>query len=140
MTTRTTRTDRAREIFLKEMRETCNVSHSARTSGVGRRTVYDWRDAEPDFAAAWDDAEQEAMDHLEKVARDRAIDGSDRMLEILLKAHRPEKFTDRLKNEHTGKDGAAIQIEQVNVDADAFSRRIARLAARDGAGSGAGET
>lgn len=37
-------------------------------------------------------------------------------------------FTDKV--EHTGKDGAAIQIEQVQADADAFTRTIAGLAAR----------
>ena len=31
-------------------------------------------------------------------------------------------FTDKI--EHTGKDGAAIQIEQVQADADAFRRRL----------------
>ena len=42
--------------------------------------------------------------------------------------------------EHTGKDGGAIQIEQVSADADAFTRAIAGLASREAEGSGAGET
>jgi hypothetical protein len=92
---RTDRTDRAREAFLGALRETCNVSHAARSAGIGRRTAYDWRDADPDFAAAWQEAEDEAVDKLEQVARDRAIDGSDRMMEILLKAHRPDKYVER---------------------------------------------
>ena len=92
---RTDRTDRAREVFLEALRETCNVSHAARTAGIGRRTAYDWRDADPDFAAAWQEAEDEAVDKLEQVARERAIDSSDRMMEILLKAHRPDKYVER---------------------------------------------
>lgn len=99
---RTDRTDRARETFLAELRVTCNVSHSARAAGVGRRTVYDWREADPVFAEAWVDAEEEAVDALELAARNRAIDGSDRMMEILLKAHRPEKYVERVKSEHSG--------------------------------------
>jgi hypothetical protein len=94
---RTARTDRARATFLTELRATCNVSHAARQAGIGRRTAYDWRDADEAFAADWAEAEEEAIDQLEQVARDRAIDGSDRMLEILLKAHRPEKYTERQK-------------------------------------------
>lgn len=47
-------------------------------------------------------------------------------------------FKDRV--EHTGKDGGAIEIDQVKNDADAFTRAIAGIAARTGAGSGAGET
>lgn len=42
--------------------------------------------------------------------------------------------------EHTGKDGGAIQIEQVSADADAFTRAIAGLAARGTEGSGTSET
>ena len=105
---RTVRTDRAREDFLTALRGTCNVSYAARTAGIGRRTAYDWRDADPKFAAAWNDAEEEAVDALEKVARDRAIDGSDRMMEILLKAHRPEKYVERIRSEHTGRDGGPV--------------------------------
>ena len=39
------------------------------------------------------------------------------------------------KAEHTGKDGGAIQLEQVRNDADAFARTVASLAARNGATS-----
>lgn len=99
---RTVRPDRARETFLATLAETCNVSESARRAGIGRRTAYDWKAADPEFAAAWEDAEEQATDELEKVARQRAIDGSDRMLEILLKAHRPEKFVERFKGDLGG--------------------------------------
>lgn len=101
---RTSRTDRARDLFIATLAEHCNVSEAARAAGIGRRTAYDWREADATFAEAWDEAEQEAADKLEKVAWDRATgtDKSDRMLEILLKAHRPEKFVDRIKAEHSG--------------------------------------
>jgi hypothetical protein len=99
---RTVRTDRARETFLEQLRETCNVSHSAREAGISRTVAYEWRASDPDFAAAWEDAEEQAVDKLEKVARDRAIDGSDRMMEILLKAHRPEKYVERFKGDFSG--------------------------------------
>ncbi len=94
---RTIRTDRAREAFLATMAATCNVSESARAAGIGRSSAYEWREDDPDFAKAWDDAEQEAADLLEKTAWERATgpDKSDRMLEILLKAHRPHKFVEK---------------------------------------------
>lgn len=110
---RTVRTDRAREAFISTLRETCNVSESCRAANIGRRTAYDWRNDDETFRAAWEDAEEEAADKLEQVARQRAIDGSDRMLEILLKAHRPEKFVERVRNEHIGKNGGPIQTEDV---------------------------
>src|SRR5438046_1622311 len=95
-TQRTRRTDRVKETFLRVFSETCNVSEACRAAKMGRRTAYEWRDADPAFAAEWDEAEQTAVDSLEKVAWDRAkIDKSDRMLEILLKAHRPDKYVER---------------------------------------------
>jgi phage terminase small subunit len=39
-------------------------------------------------------------------------------------------FKDKI--EHTGKDGGAIQIEQVQADAESFTRSIAGIAARSG--------
>lgn len=105
----TNATDRAREAFIAIFSETCNVSEGARAAGVDRSTVYRWREADPRFAAAWDEAEQVAIDSLEKVAWDRAKGGvSDRMLEILLKAHRPDKFKDRVAAEISGKIGITI--------------------------------
>lgn len=119
-TRRTSRTDRAREIFLATLAETCNVSEAARQAGIGRTCAYEWRNDDPAFAAAWDSAEQEAVDKLEREAWRRAVEGtdkpvtfqgmitatykeySDRMLEILLKGHRPEKYAERSKVEHSG--------------------------------------
>lgn len=128
---RTVRTDRARETFIETLRESCNVSEAARAAGIARRTAYDWRDGDAEFASAWDDAEQDAADKLEREAWRRAVEGtdkpisfqgvvtasykeySDKMLEILLKAHRPEKFVERSKLQvDVGQDLAAIISER----------------------------
>lgn len=76
---------------------------------MGRRTAYHWRE-DAAYRAQWDEALQDACDLLEREARRRAVDGwpepvwhkgemcgtvqkySDRMLELLLQAHRPERF------------------------------------------------
>jgi len=126
---RTVRPDRARETFLDVLRETCNVSEAARAAGIGRRTAYEWRAADPAFAEAWKEAEEIAADKLEREAWRRAVDGtdkpisfqgvitatykeySDRMLEILLKAHRPDKFVERSKSEVTGPNGGPVRID-----------------------------
>jgi len=95
---KTIRTDRARAAFLAVLAEHCNVSEACRAARISRSAAYEWRNDDPAFAAAWDDAEQTAADTLEKVAWDRATakkGWSDRMLEILLKAHRPEKFVEK---------------------------------------------
>ena len=110
MANRTKATDRAREQFLAVLRTTCNVSEACRACGFSRSCAYENRNADPEFSRAWDEAEQEAADRLEREAWRRAVEGvdkpityqgevvgytkeySDRMLELLLKAHRPEKF------------------------------------------------
>lgn len=117
---RTVRTDRARDRFIQKLAETCNVSEACRFAAIGRTTAYEMRDSEPEFAAAWKDAEDEAADKLEREAWRRAVEGtdkpvtfqgeitatykeySDRMLELLLKAHRPERYVERSRVEVTG--------------------------------------
>jgi hypothetical protein len=76
--------------------------------------MYDLRDEDPTFAAEWDNAIEEAADKLEGEAWRRAVEGinkpiyyqgdlvdtvkeySDTLMGLLLKAHRPEKYRDRM--------------------------------------------
>ncbi len=110
---RAKRTDRARATFLESLADTCNVSESARRAGIGRRTVYEWKAADPVFSQLWDDAEEVAADKLEMVAWTRATSGaSDRMLEILLKGHRP-RYRDKQQVILTGKDDGPIDYREV---------------------------
>jgi hypothetical protein len=109
---RSNRTDRARATFLQVLEDTCNVAEAARQAGMSRRSAYDWRDADPVFAADWKDAEEAAADKLEQVAFERAKSGlSDRMLEILLKGHRP-KYRDKHQVDHGVTDQAAALIRE----------------------------
>lgn len=128
---RTIRTNRARKAFIQRLSETCNVSEAARCARISRTAAYEWREDDPGFAAAWKDAEEQAADALELEAWNRATtDKSDRMLEILLKAHRPEKFVDRLRTEHTGRDGGPIDLRALNSLTDEELEQLERLAAK----------
>jgi transposase-like protein len=51
-----------RELFLRELRRRGNVSDAAKKAGVDRTTPYRWREAEPEFAASWDEALDAAID------------------------------------------------------------------------------
>jgi len=141
--TKTTRPTRdPKQIFLEHLRLTANVSESARIALRERSTVYQWRDSDGSFAAAWDDALDEATDALEYAARQRAVHGveeyvvsggrlvmdptdpekpltqrkySDTLAVTLLKAHRPEKFRER----HDIKQSGAIAIN-ITSDDDAL--------------------
>lgn len=107
-----------RENFLAALTVGCTVTAAANRAGVHRTTVYVWRGADKEFAAAWDDAYEQGSDHLEDEARRRAVDGvtkplmykgkkcgsiqeySDTLMITLLKARRPERFRDNAKVEH----------------------------------------
>lgn len=105
MVAKTDKTARARATFLALLRESCNVTASCEAAGISRATAYRWREEDETFAAQWAEAEEAAADALEQIAWDRAKSGqSDRMLEILLKGHRP-KYREKQQVEHSGQIG-----------------------------------
>lgn len=61
--------------FLDALRTTGNVSASAKAVSVTTAVVYTLRRSDADFAAAWDNALEDATDTLEAEARRRAIEG-----------------------------------------------------------------
>ncbi|NIV30648.1 MAG: hypothetical protein GWN58_14455, partial [Anaerolineae bacterium] len=77
-----------------------------------RSTAYRWRDRWSTFAAEWDEALEDACDLLEAEAWERAIEkGSDRLLMFLLKAHRRDKYGDRVRQEVSGPDGGPVPVK-----------------------------
>lgn len=61
--------------FFEALAEDGNISRAAIVAGFDRRTVYRRRDADPKFAAAWEDAVATAADRLEAEALRRAAQG-----------------------------------------------------------------
>jgi len=150
-------TDQQRAAFLARFAETGNVSDAARWAAVSRSSVYALRLADEEFARRWAEAQDQAIDGLEMEARRRAVEGveqpvlyagkpvhddegdpitvrhySDRLLELLLKARRPESF----KPTDEAPDGAFAVL-----DDDERVRRIMWLleqarARRDGSAAG----
>lgn len=110
----------ARETFLEALAKRGNITESAAAAGVARRTVYQWRDADPEFASAWDDALEQAADAMEAELWRRAVEGvekpiyqqgmqvgtvreySDTLLIFRLKGARPEVYRERIDNRHSG--------------------------------------
>jgi hypothetical protein len=114
-------TTRAQGAFLDALANGLSATGAANAAGIGRRTAYDWRKADPDFAAAWDLAVESGTDILEDEGWRRAVKGnvepvvsmgkivytkdgepltvtktSDPILQFLLKGRRREKFSDRV--------------------------------------------
>ena len=123
---RTIRTPKTRADFLEALKETCNVSKACELSGLARRSAYDWREEDPEFARDWQKALDIAADGLEEEAVRRARDGtqkpvyqggqlvgyvqeySDTLLIFLLKGAKPKKYSEKLQ--HTGEDNGPIQF------------------------------
>lgn len=115
--------------FLAALSVYGNVTRAAEFAGLDRAALYSKRKVDPAFAAAWDEAEALGAAALEDEARRRAYEGceepvwhkgkkcgtvrkySDTLLIVLLKAHHPEKYADRSKNEHTSPDGSMTPTE-----------------------------
>jgi hypothetical protein len=137
MSARTDRTiTHAREAFLSALMRGLSVTGAAIHANLPRRTIYDWRNADTEFRTAWDDALEYGSDRLEDEAFRRAHDGvekplvsggklvkdddgvslrireySDTLMCLLLKSRRPEKYRDRVTNEHVGPEGRPITLE-----------------------------
>lgn len=105
------------EAFFAALAETANVTKACAAIAITRRTAYNWREADPEFAAGWDRAMKAAVLGLEDEAHRRAFEGldkpvfykgsecgavreySDTLAIFLLKAHNPEKYRENSKVE-----------------------------------------
>lgn len=136
--------------FLDALTKNGVVAYACKIVGVGRTTVYRFREEDPDFAAAWDAAIEQALDDMEVEAWRRAVRGvrkpvfyqgskvgtikeySDTLLIFLLKGGRPEKFRDRYQMEHSGPGNGPMQHQHSGDLFDRISRHadIFREAAR----------
>lgn len=113
--------DRAKQIeFCEVLKKTGIITLAAQSVAISTRKVYHARKEDEWFAERFRDAMEHATDRLEREARRRAFKGtlrpiyqggirvgyerqySDRLMELLLRAHRPEKFA---PNSH-------VQIDQ----------------------------
>lgn len=93
---------RAREVFIATLAKTGQVTLSAKAAKIDRVTAYAWRKKNEEFALAWNRALDLAGDMLEDEAVNRAMNGSDGLLTLLLKAHKPERFRERSEVQLTG--------------------------------------
>lgn len=78
--------------FLAALAKAPSVSHAAKAAGVHRSTCYAVRDSDPQFANAWEQSLETAVDTLVVAAFRRAIRRSDTLLTFLLRCHRPATY------------------------------------------------
>ena len=104
----------AKSTFLAQLKLGATVSTAAKACGVSRRTLYDWRDQDAEFRAAWEDAIKESVEVLEDEVRQRALDRNDKqsyiLLMFLLKKHDPS-YRENYKREVTVKHEKVQEFE-----------------------------
>ena len=125
--------------FLEALSSGMSITAAAKHAGVGRRTAFDHRQRDEEFALAWHEAAEAGADLLEDEARRRAAEGtlkpvyqggklvgeirefSDTLLIFLLKGKRPEVYRENVKVEHSGKiahDVTGMSLEELERLAD----------------------
>jgi len=67
------------QMFLRTLAATCDVSAACRAAMIPRKLAYRHKQSDPEFAAAWADAKEQAIDSLEGVAYRRAATGDPRL-------------------------------------------------------------
>lgn len=158
---RATKPAQWRKAFLAALARHGNATLAAEQARISRPVPYRHRAEDPVFAAAWAEAMEEAADHLEFAAWQRATEGweepvygslgpgqgggqigsirrfSTALLIFLLKGIRPEKYRDRFDFRHMGQ--LQVQHDHKLADTIATDPQAAQLAyqllERMGAGS-----
>lgn len=85
------------ERFLESLRTHGVVTFACRDAEIERTTAYKARERDLVFAERWQDALEQACDLLEFHAKKRAIEHSDTLMIFLLKAHRPDKYREKVE-------------------------------------------
>lgn len=112
---------RWRRAFLANLRQSGSVTEAASAAKISRTIVYQNKREDPIFAHEWDEALDMAADELERIAINRAKEGtskgSDTLLMFLLKGLRPQKFRE---------SRATVPPAELNKMIEAELARIAR--------------
>ncbi len=112
--------------FLAAMRNSGNVRASCEVASISRVNAYKFRNNHPEFAAQWDNALQDAIDTLEAVAWQRARTGlSDQVLMMLLRAHRPDLYSERLRIQVTREQDIEALMRANNISHEEAESAIA---------------
>ena len=144
------RTPKKENEFLAALAATCNVTRACEAAGLGRRTAYQWRDADPEFAARWENARRIGAEALEDECMRRATEGveepvffqgvecgtvrkySDTLAIFLLKGAMPEKYREKASMELTGASGGPVQISDTERAAKIAAILASAKARKDG--------
>lgn len=85
--------------FLDSLRKTPNVKAACAAAAVSRQTAYRTRESDSAFRDAWQSALGASVDELEARAFQLALEGDSRLVEFMLKSHRPTVYRETQRHE-----------------------------------------
>ena len=88
-----------KNLFLKTLRELPCVKSACASANVSRQTAYRTRESDAAFAEAWRDALDQSVDELEARAFKLALEGDSKLIEFMLKSHRPAVYRETTRTE-----------------------------------------
>ena len=106
---RTNRTPKKRAAFLGALREGYSIYRACTEAKISRRSAYDWKEADEEFAKDWDAAVEAGTDALEDALYGRAKETDTTAAIFLLKGRRPEKYRERIDNRVSGDVNVTIK-------------------------------
>lgn len=144
--------------FFEVMAASANVTLACRESGINRKSAYFWRGRSKLIRKHWDEALTQAIDGLEYEAVRRARAGverkrpifyrgkqcgeevyrefSDHLLMFLLKAHRPERFSEKVQIDSTHTERRELSVELIEKRVRERARRYIETVNRLGIEAG----
>lgn len=99
--------------FIQQLRLRAAIYVAAKHTGIAKLTAYRWRESDPQFAEAWDEALEDAADVMETSTYEDALNGNALLKMFWLKAHRP-KFRDKVQ----------VDLNAVQSDIDDLIQRV----------------
>ena len=91
--------DKKKARFLEVLASSGGIKQSAEIAKVGFRTVYDWREQDAEFRAAWESIEESKTVALEESLYNRAVSSDTIAAIFLLKARRPAMYREVIRQE-----------------------------------------
>lgn len=116
--------------FCELLRQIRSVSHAAEAIGYSRRMVYHWRQQDPEFRQAWDEAWEFVVDELEMSLMSRAVEGYSRpiyqtgRLVGYEQVHHPQLGIFMMKGNRRDKYGDKVQV---GIGPEDFAKRAKEL-------------
>lgn len=126
---------RRKRLYLEALAKVGVITYAAKVAGISRQTVYEWLEADPDFARRHQEALLESTERMEQEAWRRAVLGttkpiyyrgrrigtlrehSDTLLIFMLKARKPETYRERV-------DVDARVKQQVTLAPDEWTQQV----------------